>query len=284
MNNRFKHFCPVIFLCIFFSTCVNLEYSQYSVKDSPWQLVWQDEFSYTGLPDEEKWSYDTGGHGWGNGESQYYTYADPQNVWVENGLLTITAKHTDDQLPPDTWALHKNYTSTRLTTKNKATWTYGRFEIRAKVAPGRGLWSAAWLLSHDNPYGVWPGSGEIDIMEYVGFNPEYTHNAIHTRAYNHLRNTQIAIEHHVGDPATSFHTYALEWHPDRLLFFVDAVQTMEFRNSFSQDTREWPYDHPFYLILNLAVGGSWGALQGIDDAAFPSSMQVDFVRVFELRQ
>ncbi len=304
MNTQHKIFVIIAVLCIFFTTCINAgsglrHDNQNSVSQSPntpsvspWRLVWQDEFDYTGLPDQEKWNYDVGTgsqyglNGWGNNERQYYTQADSENVWVENGLLTITAKHTENQQTNEQFPsqIYEDYTSARLITKDRATWTYGRFEIRAKTAPGRGLWSAIWLLSANNPYGNWPMSGEIDIMEHVGFDPDHTHNAIHTQEYNHLRGTQVTGTHYLSDATTDFHTYALEWHSDKLLFFVNDVQTMEFRKSDPPNTAKWPFDHPFYLIINLAVGGNWGGLRGVDDNAFPTSMQVDFVRVYELRQ
>ena len=147
-----------------------------------WRLVWSDEFEYTGLPDAAKWSYDVGGHGWGNKELQYYTERRKENARVENGLLIVEARR-------DGWEGHE-YTSARLVSKGKGDWTYGRIEVRAKVPSGRGTWPAIWMLPTGKTYGAWPNSGEIDIMEHVVSDPDVIHASVNTRAYQHVISTQ----------------------------------------------------------------------------------------------
>src|SRR4026208_2586222 len=149
-----------------------------------WRLVWSDEFDYNGLPDPKKWSYDVGGHGWGNKELQYYTERRKENARVENGKLIIEARR-------DSWEGHE-YTSARLVTKGKGDWTYGRFEVKAKLPSGRGTWPAIWMLPTERSYGesYWPDNGEIDIMEHVGYDPDVVHGSAHTKAYYHSINTQ----------------------------------------------------------------------------------------------
>src|SRR5687767_8877514 len=150
--------------------------------DLQWKLVWSDDFEYSGLPDSTKWNYDIGGHGWGNNELQYYTNASSKNVEVSNGSLKIRAIKE---------AMGSNaYTSAKLITKGKADFTYGRFEIRAKLPPGRGLWPAIWMLGSNIDKVDWPECGEIDIMEHVGYEKDSIFGTIHTKSYNHVINTQ----------------------------------------------------------------------------------------------
>src|SRR5690349_14056129 len=152
------------------------------VSQTSWQLVWSDEFNSAGLPDPSKWSYDVGAHGWGNKELQNYTDRRKENARVENGVLIIEARRDGTEAQP--------YSSARLVSKNKGDWTYGRFEVRAKLPSGRGTWPAIWMLPTQRSYGGWPKSGEIDIMEHVGFDPDMVHASVHTSAYNHTINTQ----------------------------------------------------------------------------------------------
>jgi len=149
-----------------------------------WKLVWSDEFSRDGQPDPSKWSYDVGGHGWGNNELQYYAESRLKNARVENGNLIIEAHKESVQ--------GSQYSSARLVTKGKGEWTYGRIEVRAKLPSGRGTWPAIWMLASQNSYGdgYWPDNGEIDIMEHVGFDPDVIHASVHTLAYNHTIGTQ----------------------------------------------------------------------------------------------
>jgi len=265
-NNHifYKLFLRLIFISIIFFNSIGL-YSQ------TYELVWSDEFDYTGLPDATKWSYDVGGNGWGNSELQYYTNARTENARVENGYLTIEAHN-------ETYSSN-SYTSARLVTKQKGDWLYGRIEVRAKLPSGLGTWPAIWMLPTDWNYGGWPASGEIDIMEHVGYDPTTIYGTVHTQAYNHTLGTQVGSNTQVPDCESAFHIYAIEWDADKIDFYVDNTKYLTFNNEGSWE--EWPFDKRFHLILNIAVGGSWGGSQGVDPSAFPVSMLVDYVRVYQ---
>jgi beta-glucanase (GH16 family) len=241
-----------------------------------WQLVWADEFDYTGLPDPQKWGYDVGGHGWGNKELQFYTGRRLENARVENGHLVIEARKESWQGSP--------YTSARLVTKGKGDWTYGRIEVRAKLPSGRGTWPAIWMLPTGWEYGSWPDSGEIDIMEHVGFDPDVVHASVHTKSYNHKINTHKTAKLGVSNARTGFNVYAIEWTPDEIRAFINKQHYFTFKNerltNSSAGFGEWPFDKPFHLLLNLAVGGNWGGAQGVDETIWPQRMEVDYVRVY----
>jgi beta-glucanase (GH16 family) len=245
------------------------------VEDRGWTFgttpIWADEFDYTGAPDPAKWGYDVGGGGWGNQELQYYT--ESGNASVANGVLTIDARRENFG--------GRNFTSARLVTKDKGDWLYGRFEIRAKVPPGVGTWPAIWMLPTDNAYGTWPRSGEIDIMEHVGFDEDNIHVTVHTEAFNHMINTQRGASRIVPGATTEFQTYRVDWTPYAVRGFINGEQMFEFTNDGS-GFRAWPFDRRFHLILNIAVGGSWGGQRGVDNNAFPARMEIDYVRVFPM--
>jgi len=237
-------------------------------------MVWGDEFSGKGLPDERIWNYAVGGHGWGNRELQYYTEKKVENVRQENGILTIECKKENI----DT----NRYTSARINTKIKATNTYGRWEVKAKFTGGKGVWPAIWLMPSYEPYGEkkWPDNGEIDIMEHVGWKPGTVHGSVHTRAYHHSIKTEIQFKTPVPDFDTAFHVYAVEVSQTEIKFFVDNVQYGEFKNDGKGDTKTWPFDLPMHVILNMAYGG-WGAEQGLDDSRLPAKLWVDYVRCYK---
>ena len=246
------------------------------VKQSPtaagWKLKWSEEFNYNGLPDSTKWNYAEGGKGFGNNELQYYTKADTNNVIVKNGKLFITAlKETKDK---------NQYTSARLNTQNKAEFQYGRIEVSAKLPAGRGTWPAIWMLGKNRAEAGWPGCGEIDIMEHVGYDKDTIHGTIHTQAYNHMKGTQKGKTIFIENPYTAFHVYSIEWTPEKIDFLLDGVVYNHIMNEHLS-TNEWPFDQPFYLILNLAVGGNWGGKKGIDESVFPAVMEIDYIRIFE---
>ena len=243
---------------------------------NPSQLVWSDEFDNDGRPDVDKWCYDigTGNSGWGNQELQYYTDR-LDNAFVSNGILNIRAIREDYQ--------GKKYTSARIKTKFHGDWLYGRIRIRARLSNGaaRGTWPAVWMLSTDGVYGGWPESGEIDIMEHVGYDPGVFHGTIQTDSYNHMKNTQQGSD----TPAnlTDWHVHEIIWSADKIDFVLDDFRFFTFARKQSATFREWPFDQRFYLILNMAVGGSWGGVKGVDEAAFEGSgqtMEVDWVRVY----
>ncbi len=246
------------------------------MKQSPaaagWKLVWSDEFNYKGLPDSTKWNYDVGGHGWGNHELQYYTDADTANAIVKNGRLVIRALKQVRE--------NNTYTSTRLISKNKGDWLYGRIEVSAKLPAGRGMWPAIWMLPTDWAYGGWPASGEIDIMENVGFNPDSIFFSIHTQTFHHSINTQKTTGIELKDNRTAFHVYAIEWYADHIDFYTDDRKVFSFANT-GNGFKEWPFDKRFHLLLNIAVGGDWGGARGIDETIQSAAMEVEYVRVYQ---
>ncbi len=241
-------------------------------RQESWHLVWSDEFDYEGLPDPARWSYDTGYIA--NQERQYYTRNRLENARVKNGYLVIEARK-------EPWKGF-DYTSARLVTRGRETWTYGRFEARAKLPTGVGTWPAFWMLGENIEEVGWPSCGEIDIMENVGYDPGMVHGYVHTRAYNHTRGTQKGSSVELEQPWEDFHVYAVEWFEDRIDFFVDDTKYFSFEKEADEDD-VWPFDKPHYLLLNLAIGGTWGGQQGIDDDIFPQRYVIDYVRVYEWR-
>jgi len=230
--------------------------------------VWSDEFNTNGAPDPSKWTFETGGNGWGNNELEYYTNGD--NTAIDNGVLKITAKKETLN--------GRNYTSSRMITRNKGDWTYGRFEIKAKIPRGVGTWPAIWLLATDNAYGGWPNSGEIDIMEHVGFDQNKVHFTVHNKTFNggNGKGSELVIP----DVSDAFHVYKCDWTPSGIRGFIDGQQYFEYTNS-KNGFETWPYDQRFFMILNVAVGGNWGGLQGVDDNSFPASMEIDYIKVYK---
>ncbi len=239
-----------------------------------WTLVWNDEFNKDGLPNNLRWSYDVGGHGWGNQELQYYTQNRKENARVSDGKLIIEARKENYE--------GMNFTSARLVTKSQGDWKYGRIEVRAMLPYGRGTWPAIWMLPTVWNYGNggWPDNGEIDIMEHVGYDQGMVHASVHTKDYNHTIGTQKTGSIRIPDISAKFHTYRIEWYPDRIDAFVDTVKYFTFGNE-RDGWSSWPFDKPFHLILNIAVGGTWGGAQGVDENIFPQKMEIDYVRVYQ---
>lgn len=240
-------------------------------QETKWKLVWSDEFDYTGLPDSTKWTAETGGHGWGNNELQYYTSNRKENARVQNGLLTIEAHKEQFE--------GKNYTSARLVTRGKGDWQYGKIEVRAKLPAGRGTWPAIWMLGSTQPYN-WPDDGEIDIMEHVGYNHGYIHGSVHTKKYYHSIGTQKTDTTFIPDCAENFHVYSLEWTKDKISIAVDGKTFFTFSNE-KTGYGAWPFDNKMHLLLNVAVGGHWGGAKGVDESIWPQRMEVDYVRVYQ---
>lgn len=245
--------------------------------DKGWEFestpFWKDEFEYTGLPDPAKWGYDVGGHGWGNNELQYYTEEREENARVEDGKLVITAIRENIQ--------GREYSSARIVSRGKGDFLYGRFEIRAKLPAGRGTWPAIWMLPTDWEYGNWPSSGEIDIMEHVGYDPNNVLMSVHTEAYNHMIGTQKSGGKNVPTAIDSFHVYRIDWTPYAIRGFIDGEQIFTFVNE-GKGYKTWPFDKKFHLLMNLAVGGNWGGAQGIDKTIFPARFEIDYVRVYRM--
>jgi len=266
-------------LIIFITSCNpksvdNSEAKTKSPGSNKYKLVWQDEFNTNGLPDSTKWKYDTEGNdaGWGNNEAQHYTEANEKNAHNKNGILNITAQKEDFE--------GKEYTSARLV--SKADWKYGKFEVRAKPPPARGTWSAVWMMPGDWSFndGNWPDVGELDIMEHVGHDLGIVHASAHSKAYQWQKGTQKTATILVPEVSEKFHSYILEWSPDIMQVFVDDSLYFEYKNEGLGETK-WPYNKSFKLIMNVAVGGVWGNVNGIDKEAFPQTMEVDYVRVYQ---
>ena len=236
------------------------------------KLVWSDEFNYEGLPDSTKWGFDVGGNGWGNNEAQFYTKADTNNAVVGKGFLSIIARKEKRE--------NKEYTSARMVTKGKTDWSFGRVNIRAKLPKGRGTWPAGWMLGSNINMVGWPQCGEIDILEHVGYDPDTIVGSIHSTAYNHVKGTQKTKRIFIKNPYTEFHIYGCEWNTKKMVFLLDGMPYLTVPNEHKTE-KEWPFNNPMYILLNVAVGGNWGGKKGIDESIFPVRMEVDYVRVFQ---
>lgn len=252
-----------------------------TVVPKGYELVWSDEFSKPGLPDKTKWKYDTfrNAEGWFNKEKQYYSADRLENARVENGNLIIEAR--SEQLDPAKYADwgDQKYTSARLISQGLGDWTYGFFEVRAKVPCGVGTWPAIWMLPSD-PDVVWPNGGEMDIMEHVGFEPGVIHQSVHTSAFRGDWNTHKTAKAEVKDACDVMHKYQLLWTPELLLYAIDDKPKFLYKKE-SDKTSLWPFDKPQHMLLNIAVGGTWGGQKGVKANAFPAQMVVDYVRVYQ---
>lgn len=238
------------------------------VAPAGWTLAWQDEFEGKKI-DPGNWTYDLGGGGWGNGEAQYYT-SRPENARLENGMLVIEARQEKYE---DSY-----YTSARLKTQGLQEFQYGRIEARLKVPPGAGLWPAFWMLGNDFDGSNWPDCGEIDIMEYIGKEPDLIIGTAHGPGYSGALGIS-KWNRQSYDIADDFHTYAIEWSPDQIDWFYDGNKYHTVTRDDVGD-RKWVFDHPFFILLNLAVGGQLPGPVGLD-TVFPAQYLVDYVRVFE---
>lgn len=267
-------FVTSIFLLLVWGCNTKSKQKSATTDSLAYELVWSDEFDYSGLPDSTKWKYDTEGNkkGWGNNESQHYTIGRKENAWVEDGTLKITAHKESFE--------GKEYTSARL--NSKADWKYGKIEVRAKLPDGKGSWPAIWMMPGGWTFkdGNWPDIGEIDIMEHVGHKIGEVHASAHSKDYQWQKGTQKTATVQVENATKEFHTYTLEWTPKVMKCYVDDQQYFEYQNEGLGESK-WPYDKAFYLILNVAVGGEWGNVEGIDNEAFPQSLEIDFVRVYQ---
>jgi beta-glucanase (GH16 family) len=241
-----------------------------------YQLIWFDEFNIDGLPDTTKWNYAFGGGGYGNNEKQFYLEKSIENSFIKDGKLHITALKKEYQ--------NAQYTSARLTTYEKFSLQYGKIEVRAKLPEGKGTWPAIWMLPESlrKKEEIWPLCGEIDIMEHVGKDPNMVHTTLHSQLYNHTLNTQISHSEQLSDVFETYHLYGIEWSSDSIKFFIDNKLFYEaFKGQGGKETSNegWPFDKPYFLILNLAIGGNWGG--EIDNAIFPAEMQIDYVRIYQ---
>lgn len=249
----------------------NWEAFRIGIAEAPPRLIWHDEFDGPEI-DETKWAYEVKPPGWVNNELQNYTYRRRENARIENGMLVIEG-HRD-------WFQGHEYSSARLKTQGKASFTYGRIEARIQVPWGWGTWPAFWMMPDDFSRG-WPACGELDILEHVGHDPNVVHGTAHARAYNWQSSEQRTASTHVPGATSGFHVYAIEWRPDRIDWFVDGRRYYTLTNPNRGDDW-WPFNKSFYIILNLAIGGSWGGARGVDPNTWPQRMLVDYVRVYAL--
>ena len=237
------------------------------------RMVFHDEFDGEGFPDESHWSFEKGYVR--GGEMQYYTEKRKENCWIEGGCLNLTAKNDNFVIDGET---HK-VTSASIHTRHKEKWTYCRVDVRAKLPACLGSWPAIWMMANDEFYGMWPNSGEIDIMENVGYDPNKVYFTAHCAEQNGANNRYHSSAY-LPTSYTQFHVYSLVWTKDKISWLVDDKVKFTIKRT-SPTWRGWPYNKDFYLILNLAFGGGWGGQQGVDLTQLPITYQVDYVRVFQ---
>jgi beta-glucanase (GH16 family) len=245
-----------------------------------WVLIWGDEFdgpNGTG-PDEAKWAVESGGDGWGNNELQYYTTR-RENVRQEDGNLIIEAIE-EKFTGPD--GVQRNYTSARINTAGRFSQTYGRFETRSKIPFGSGIWSAFWLLGNDFSIRGWPKCGEIDVMESLGLAPSRIFGSVHGPGYFERNALTSSYTLSKGRFSDDFHVFAAEWEPQRIRFYVDGLLYATMTPSDLPRGAAWVFDHPFFLLVNVAVGGNLAGTPD-DSTVFPQRMLVDYVRVYSRR-
>ena len=233
-------------------------------------IAWADEFNADGAPLAANWDYDGEITGTYNAEAQKYTNS-VDNAWCKDGYLHVDAKKDANGV----------WTSSRMVTRGRNSWKYGYIEVRAKLPAGVGVWPAIWMMPSYDSYGGWPNSGEIDIMEFVGFLPDTIHTSAHTGAYNHTKGTQKTRAGQVKGVTDGFHTYAIEWSEKGLFWYVDDVPYYYFLNDGAGTSSTWPFNKSFYLILNVAIGGTWGGTKGIDKNMTEADMVVDYVHVYQ---
>lgn len=251
-------------------------------ESTRWILVWSDEFTAPdgSRPDSAKWKFEIGGNGWGNHELEYYTDR-PENSFIRNGNLVIRAIK-EDFTGAD--KVTRGYTSARMTTQHLFDQAYGRFEARIKIPRGQGMWPAFWLIGNDIATVHWPACGEIDIMENIGNEPSTIHGSMHGPGYSGDRAYTSVYKFPGGVKfADDFHVFAIEWEPKVVRFFVDQELYATFTPARLPASMKWVFDHPFFIVLNLAVGGDW---PGPPDSStiFPQEMLIDYVRVYRSSQ
>lgn len=240
------------------------------------KLVWSDEFDGNTIS-EENWIFETGGGGWGNQELQNYQASG--NAEVSDGTLKITAKRNTDN------TIEGAFTSARM--NSKQSFKFGRMEIRAKMPEhkGNGIWPALWMLGNNIQTVGWPACGEIDIMEYVSFKPNKTHFSLHSTQNNHANGTEItsgAVD--LETIEEEFHVFGMLWSNKYIKFYIDDMEDIKFsfRRPTISNVDSWPFSGDFYFLMNIAVGGTWGGLEGVDTSIFPATMEIDYVRVYQV--
>lgn len=233
-----------------------------------WNIVWHDEFDGLEL-NRENWNFDKGGNGWGNAEWEAYTDS-PENIRIEDGMLVIEARE-DPTLPAG-----RPYSSARIKTQYLHAWQYGRIEARMKLPYGQGIWPAFWMLGNNNR--GWPTSGEIDILEHIGREPNTIYATVHAPGYSGGDGVGTSLTVEANTLKDEFHVYAIEWEENVIRWYFDDQEYFKLTPADVPD--EWIFDHEFYLILNLAVGGRWPGYPD-DTTVFPQFLTVDYVRVYQ---
>lgn len=236
-----------------------------------YKLVWNDEFNSGNTLDMNKWTYAVKPAGWVNNELQTYVAGESPKgqkvLEIVDGSLNIHCFKEDDK-----------YYSARIYGNVNEGWQYGYMEARILLPTGKGTWPAYWMMPVNGK--AWPADGEIDIMEEVGYHKDYVSSSLHATGHVHTNNTQVTKETYCEGAEGEYHLYAMEWTPDFIQCYVDGEKTLYYKNPGTGKV-DWPYDAPFYVILNLAWGGNWGGAMGIDESALPITMKVDYVRVFQ---
>ncbi len=245
-----------------------------------YKLVWNDEFDQqlhsNGMPalPDDKWWFEVGNNGWGNNEDQHYVdrfHKTDTVAKIKDGRLIITAIKIDQPLNGS------NVVSARMNTKES--WKYGYFEMKAKLPGGKGTWAAFWMMPKN--FNKWPDDGEIDILEYVGYRPNVVQSTIHTKDYNHVKGTEKTGMLNIKKAEEKDHVYGLLWTDKKMVGYCDGVPFFEYLKQVDSSYGAWPFDQPFYLKLNLAIGGNWGGLHGVDQTIFPAEYSIDYVRVYQ---
>lgn len=273
-TNKIKSLIKIVsipFIALLLLTITNCSKNETQTVANFTNLVMSEEFDTEGAPNNALWNYEigTGNNGWGNNELQYYTDR-TENIKVENGYLLISANKEDYN--------GSSYTSSRITTQGLFEQTHGRFEARIRVPYGKGLWPAFWLLGSDCETNIWPQCGEIDIMEYLGDNPDTVFGSVHGPGYSagDAVTKEYTLENDRFD--TGFHVFGIEWTPDYINYYVDDVLYQQITPA--DVPGEWVFNNPFYIILNVAVGGNFPGAPN-SETVFPQTMLVDYVRVYQ---
>lgn len=231
------------------------------------KLIFEDHFDEL---NEENWTVEVGGHGFGNNEDQFYTKRS-ENIFVKDSLLHIVARKETYE--------YRQYTSAKIVSKHKVHMKYGSMEVRMKLPSGLGTWPAFWLLGENIKEVGWPECGEIDLMEFVGKEDNHIHFSLHSKNYNHTKNNNLHFKHFVKDLTHDFHVYRMDWDEHGFKFYFDDQLLLEELKGDKSGSQDWPFDQPFYMIANFAVGGNWGGK--IDDSIFPQSFLIDYVKIYE---
>jgi beta-glucanase (GH16 family) len=235
-----------------------------------YKLVFEDQFNQ-GKVHEDTWTFETGGHGFGNKESQYYT-PNPHNIDLSQGFLSIIGRKEDYQ--------DNHYTSAKITSYPNRLFTYGKLEVEAILPKGKGTWPAIWLLGKNYKEKTpWPLCGEIDLMEHVGSHPNHIHFSLHSKERHFTQGNQLTHVEVIDDVYENPHVYAMIWKEDHITFLLDGKEVVSYQKQAGETEVEWPFNQPFYLIMNIALGGSWGG--PIDDTCLPTKMHIKRVSYYQ---